>query len=328
MCKISIIVPIYNVENYLYRCIYSVRNQSFIDFDFILVDDGATDNSGLYSDRYALSDDRAIVIHQKNGGLSSARNTGIDWALICSSSEWVSFIDSDDWIHKNYLEILYNISICNECELSTCNVFFTKGKDFEENISLSKTDVLSPEEFYCKDTFLSISACEKLIKKHLIEANRFPNGLLHEDVFFTYKLVFKANKIAVSRNELYAYYGAPNSIMRRNWSPKRLIVFEGLQEQLSFYQKNGLSRASKRCILLIAETYCDQISQIEKEISNNVLDNLSFIHLLRQKLKMHIRKYRKYAGITIKKYPYFYTIAYPSFSKLFWAIDAQINKFR
>ena len=107
MPKISVIVPIYNVEKYLRRCVDSILNQTFSDFELILVDDGSPDNCGKICDEYAVKDRRIVVIHQKNGGLSTARNAGIDWAFVNSNSQYLSFIDRDDWVHPDFLEFLY-----------------------------------------------------------------------------------------------------------------------------------------------------------------------------------------------------------------------------
>ena len=108
MPVISVIVPVYNVEKYLHRCVDSILAQTFTDFELILVDDGSPDNCGKICDEYAEKDSRIHVIHKVNGGLSDARNAGLDWAFANSNSEWVTFIDSDDWVDKYYLEYLYN----------------------------------------------------------------------------------------------------------------------------------------------------------------------------------------------------------------------------
>ena len=107
MPKISVIVPIYKVEKYLNRCVDSILHQTFTDFELILVDDGSPDNCGKMCDEYAEKDSRVVVIHKKNGGLSDARNKGLDWVFANSNSEYVVFIDSDDYIDERYLELLY-----------------------------------------------------------------------------------------------------------------------------------------------------------------------------------------------------------------------------
>ena len=107
MPEISVIVPVYKVEQFIHRCVDSILLQSFYDFELILVDDGSPDQCGAICDAYAAADNRIHVIHQKNGGLSAARNTGIDYVMANSKSHWLTFVDSDDWLHPDFLKVLY-----------------------------------------------------------------------------------------------------------------------------------------------------------------------------------------------------------------------------
>lgn len=324
MSKISVIIPVYNVEQFLDRCIKSIRKQSYLDFELIIVDDGAQDNSGRICDDYIKNDNRIIVIHKKNGGLSDARNAGLNWTYTNNKSSWITFIDSDDWVHPNYLSTLYFSNIKNNTLISSCETFFTKGSDFN-NIDLDvKEEVLEPEEFYTNYCNTSIHAWGKLYSKELLESIRFPFGLIHEDVFFTYKAIFKSNSVSVIQNELYAYFSSPGSIMRKSWNPERLAVFIGYDEQLSYFNNNNYTNAYKRCVEIIAETYCDQMSQIQREESGNKKNYL----LLRKRLRCHLKKYKKATDFSIRNYPYFYSNAYPIYSYLFWLIDSQFNKIR
>ena len=120
-CLISIIVPVYKVEKYIHRCVDSILAQTFTDFELILVDDGSPDNCGIICDEYALKDNRIHVIHKENGGLSDARNAGIDWAFENSNSEWITFIDSDDWVHPKCLEALVRAAQIYGTEIAICN---------------------------------------------------------------------------------------------------------------------------------------------------------------------------------------------------------------
>ena len=131
MAQISIIVPVYKVEPYLRRCVDSILNQSFLDFDLILVDDGSPDTCGVICDEYAAKDSRVHVIHQKNGGLSAARNAGIDWAFAHSDSSWLTFVDSDDWIHPQMLEALHNAVRKDDTSVAVCGYQETSGEDPE-----------------------------------------------------------------------------------------------------------------------------------------------------------------------------------------------------
>ena len=121
MANISVIVPVYKVEAFLSRCVESILAQTYRDFELILVDDGSPDNCGVLCDGYALRDSRVHVIHQENGGLSAARNTGIDWVFANSVSRWIAFVDSDDWVHPDFLKVLYETAEKTLCKLSVCD---------------------------------------------------------------------------------------------------------------------------------------------------------------------------------------------------------------
>ena len=118
MAAISVIVPVYKVERYLKRCVDSILDQTFRDFELILVDDGSPDRCGEICEKYAEKDKRIVVLHRENGGLSAARNTGLDWIFANSNSTYVTFIDSDDWVHPQYLEILSRVIESNNVAVS------------------------------------------------------------------------------------------------------------------------------------------------------------------------------------------------------------------
>ena len=139
MAKISIIIPIYKVENYLIRCVDSVLAQSFSDYEIILVDDGSPDTCGKMCDELALQIEstkckEVIVIHQNNGGLSAARNSGIEWAIKCSDSDWIAFIDSDDYVHIDYLKALYDSANDNKSDLAICDFVRVDNQDISIDI--------------------------------------------------------------------------------------------------------------------------------------------------------------------------------------------------
>ena len=328
MSNISIIVPVFQVESYLCRCIDSILNQFYTDYELILVDDGSVDCSSIICERYACVDKRIIVIHKTNGGLSDARNIGIEFSFANDTIEWVTFVDSDDWVHRSYLKMLLLSNVHNNTLLSSCETFFTKGANFDHRNLCEYEEAVDSESFYCNYSSTAIHAWGKLYKKDLLKYLRFPFGLLHEDVFFTYQAVFAANQISVIKQELYAYFGTPDSIMRKKWSPSRLAAFDGFQNQLLFFQEKGYEKCYIRCIELIAETYCDQIAQIQNELSVGIIDNKNYFRVLKRRLQKHLKQYAKVANLSIKRFPYFYAIAYPWWAKMYWIIDAQINKLR
>ena len=187
MPSISVIVPVYKVEQFLHRCVSSILAQSFTDYELILVDDGSPDACGSLCDAYAAQYGHIHVIHQKNGGLSAARNSGIDWAFANSESQWLAFIDSDDWVHPEYLEYLYRAAKETDSKISVCG-FYRTGGETGERVNLFSCEALSADDYYCNEELhegLTATAWNKLYHKSLFEILRYPVGKLHEDEFTT-----------------------------------------------------------------------------------------------------------------------------------------------
>ena len=178
---ITIIVPVYKVEPYLRRCVDSILAQTFTDFELILVDDGSPDNCGAICDEYAAQDSRIHVIHQENGGLSAARNAGIDWAFANSDSQWLAFVDSDDWVHPNYLAYLYRAVSEDGTKVSACG--YREVLDSNEIIETEDycSRVLLWEEFLLNHGLKATLAWNKLYSKDLFHELRYPDGKLYED---------------------------------------------------------------------------------------------------------------------------------------------------
>lgn len=245
MAKISVIVPVYKVEQYLNRCVDSILNQTYKDFELILVDDGSPDNSPKICDEYAIKNSRVHVIHKENGGLSDARNFGIDYALT-TDSEWITFIDSDDWVHCQYLEILYNSVIENNVLISSCgfqkvNTFVDDEKINLLNIELKKDTAENLLFDINKYELFNFSvAWGRLYKKELWKDIRFPFGRFHEDEFTTYKLLFAVDNVVCVLKELYYYYTNPNGIMESQLTIKRVKdILDSRQEKVEYvFKKN------------------------------------------------------------------------------------------
>lgn len=210
---ISIIIPVYNSEKYLDKCIDGILTQSFSDFELLLVDDGSTDRSGNLCDEYAAKDKRIRVIHKENGGPSAARNTG----SLASSGEYITFVDSDDYIDDDYLEILYNSLISNAADIST--ILITEIEEDEVPVKHTgdyDTIVLNGHEailnlLYQKD--LDTYTYGMLFKRQIILDNPFPVGRYHEDDFTTFKYFEDAEKIVVNKCIKYYYVQHASSIM-------------------------------------------------------------------------------------------------------------------
>lgn len=243
MAAISVIVPVYKVEPYIHRCVDSILAQTFQDFELILVDDGSPDSCDSICDSYAVKDHRIHVIHQKNGGLSAARNTGIDWVFENSDSQWLTFVDSDDWIHEKYLESLLEAARQNDCQMSACYAYRTGGADFPEEM-LDVKQCVSANDYYCGEVSGNVgsTAWGKLYARELFETLRYPVGKLHEDEFTTYKAVYQSGKVAVVPAHMYAYYQNPAGIIRSKWNPRRMDGIQAVEEQFVFAKKNHNAR--------------------------------------------------------------------------------------
>lgn len=266
MPQVHIIVPVYKVEKFLSRCVDSIQAQTFSDWHLILVDDGSPDACPDICDAYAWQDGRIQVIHQKNGGLSAARNAGIEEALNREDCQWLTFVDSDDWLHPNYLEALYGAATKTGTLLSACEFYRSSGEQLPEFRNCSAV-VQTADDFYCADygNATETIACAKLYHRSLFQTLRYPVGKLHEDEFTTYRAVYQAGQVAFVPAKLYAYYQNPDSITGVGWSEKRMDMLEAFEEQAIFAKKENHPRLLKK----VAESYCysayDQLQQAGPE---------------------------------------------------------------
>lgn len=221
---VSIIVPVYNREQYLRECVDSVLAQTFHDWELIIVDDGSTDSSGSIADRYAASDPRIRVYHVENGGPSAARNYG----LLKSTSKYIYYLDADDAIHPLALTIMVNGITESGADIYVAWMH-RSNKPIFKDISIEKYTVITGAEaiessLYQTGKILN-SPWGKLYKRRICEANQFENGILYEDLDFFYRACGECKRIAVSQCDLYFYRDTPDSITNV-WSDKRLDVLD------------------------------------------------------------------------------------------------------
>lgn len=227
MAEISVIVPIYNVEKYLRKCIESILGQTFHNIEIILVDDGSTDKSGRICDEYADKDARVVVIHKANGGPSDARNQGIQR----SSGEYITYIDSDDYIDRRYLEILYRVIQEKGADLVLCNNTSVMGEDipeikkFDYQKIVSDAVILSKAEAYdlmLLDRETSITAWGKLYHRRLFQSVRYPKGELYEDLKVIDQIVESSQKIVYIPYDGYFYLVRRGSITHGKITPAHM----------------------------------------------------------------------------------------------------------
>lgn len=316
MPEISVIVPVYKVENFIHRCVDSILSQSFRDFELILVDDGSPDSCGAICDTYAEQDSRVHVIHQKNGGLSAARNTGIDYVMANSDSHWLVFVDSDDWVHPEYLQVLYSAAEQTLCKISACGFFRTEGESFPQEQDYA-VQSMSADDYYCGDSHGGVTAVawNKLYHRSLFKKLRYPIGKLHEDEFTTYLAVYQAKRVAVTPAQLYAYYQNPNGIMRSDWNPRRMHVLEAFELQIAFAK----AQKNQRLLNKITEQYI--YSVYEHLLKAEVV----YQKELRKKLRIALQLGEDCGCFPkCEKNLWAYEAAYPV--KLFWWLRAKFRQ--
>ncbi len=326
MPEISVIVPVYKVEMYLHRCINSILAQTFKDFELILVDDGSPDNSGIICEKYAAMDKRIHVIHQKNSGLSAARNTGINWALTYSDSQWLSFVDSDDWIHELFLEKLYIAATRKEAGAACC--LYTRvlpnGEELDNPFCEQEIEELSFDLYFSKTGmgFTPYIICTKLINKKLFTNIRFPVGKLNEDLFTTHKLLYLCSTIVRINTVMYYYYQSSQSIMRNDWKPQRLDEVEASEKLIVFMKKNRCREAEKTAFKRYLWVLESQIEQIEKQ-KNSSLRKYKCILLfkIRYLLIFHRKKV-----ISSKDSDGYFQLYFPFINWLHWTCIGVLKK--
>ncbi|MDE7264543.1 MAG: glycosyltransferase [Anaeroplasmataceae bacterium] len=244
---ISVIVPVYNVKDYLKQCVDSILSQTYQRFEIILVDDGSLDESGALCDEYAKLDSRVQVIHKENGGLSSARNAGIDVATY----DLLSFVDSDDYLEPTFLERLVQPFLeDSDVELSCCR--YVKSTETKINVEQDKYSVCAASELLNNiydDTIsnLSFVTWNKLYSKRLFESLRFPEGKIHEDEYTTYKAIYYSKKCAIILEQLYIYRIRENSIMTTSVK-RRVDCVQAIRFSIDFYKGYHEDQLMKKAI--------------------------------------------------------------------------------
>ena len=235
---ITVIIPIYNAASFLDKCISSVLSQSYPDFELLLIDDGSTDNSGEICDHYAQKDSRVKVIHKDNEGVSSARNIGLDQA----KGEWITFVDSDDWVHEDFLKKRYELAIAEDADVAYCDVELVYN---DHNEYCSTPEVDPDEDTQVNRWIISRSTYSPifLVKKILLDKHRLrylPNIRLCEDLNLILKVIMCADKMVHVKESLYYYNKRnPDSVMNNHlqYRGDLQIVYSDLIETFKKYGK-------------------------------------------------------------------------------------------
>lgn len=278
--KISVIIPVFNVENYLRQCVDSVLRQTYKNLEIILVDDGSPDRSPQICDEYAKKDKRIKVIHKKNGGLASARNAGIDIA----GGDFIGFVDSDDFIAADMYEILLDSMVSCHAQIAVC--YKTNN---ENKLQVGRGKILEMDRKNAlKKMVLGLEfgshACDKLFKADVFRQNiRFPEGKTYEDLYTIYRWVNNSEKIVLCRVNKYYYRPNPDSITSVSFSKSNMNLIYGLENlgeyfdknyrTLLKYQKMALAKSSSALLrkMIISESYDEEsIEYLTKLIKTNL----------------------------------------------------------
>lgn len=295
---LSIIIPIYNVEKYLTKCIESVINQTYKNLEIILVNDGSTDNSKDIINKYSLIDSRIKIINKKNGGLSDARNVGIEIA----KGDYIAFLDSDDWIELNMYEKLYSYIKQENADIVQCSYQEVYNEEVNNQKIKEEIKLISGKDslynLYGENHGKTVVVWNKIYKRELFNDIRFPKGKYHEDELTTYKLLYKANKIVDLNLPLVYYRQRDGSIMNSKFNIKRLDALEAFYEKLQFYRQknlNGLQQATLSQIL--SYTHICYVKVKDSNIENKT----EILKLLRKNIKKDYLLFMKNKYVSFKQ---------------------------
>lgn len=258
---ISVIVPVYNVEKYLKKCVNSITSQTYENLEILLVDDGSTDSSGQICNEFEKNDARIKVIHKKNGGLSDARNAGLDRA----KGQYYAFIDSDDYIQDNTIEIMLNAVKKNKSEISVCNMirFLEAGETVQFYCPTNHEVLYQGNQRY--KTLNQPSVCNKLFEAKLFEGIRFPKGKYYEDTFVYHEVLYRANNIVLTGTDSYWYLSREDSIVGQPQYTERYFDFiEAVYKRADFLLKHDVQPYAKEACLSLYAAIANAESNIEE----------------------------------------------------------------
>lgn len=281
--KISIIVPVYKVEQYIHKCVDSILNQTFKELEVILVDDGSPDNCGRICDEYANIDNRVVVIHKENGGQATARNAALDIAR----GEYIGFVDSDDYIEEDMYEFLYKLCTDNKCDIANCSstIYFKNRVQVNGGHELIIHNKREAMKAVTEGILYDECLWTKLIKKDLFENLRIPVGIAYEDTAFTYKLIDRAKRVCCKGESKYNYIKHDDSTMDRAIKEVKIDAVLVYEEMYRFIER----KYPELCDLVVLK------------LANNTMSVMNLI-IKQDNFKKYKDNYFKIAGILNSKF--------------------------
>lgn len=315
MNKVAVIVPVYNVREYLERCVDSLLHQKYEESTIYLIDDGSTDGSSILCDEFAKHNSNIITIHQENRGLSGARNTGIHAAIATGDFAWITFIDSDDWVDENYLSLLVKANLENDTRISVCS--YTRDPNQILIPKAGSTWLIDPIDLITKYQVEGTVAWGKLYDIAMFSNVEYPLGKLHEDEFVTYKLLDACKKISFVELPLYYYFLNQAGIMKSKWNTKRLDSLTAFEEQIEYskvtHNKLLLCHSVNKYHNGLAAQYSNVFnSSLSSKIKKSILSNLQ------DKLRTSLIINHKITPLIIQNV-WIYEVAFPGLMKtVYW----------
>lgn len=323
MPEISIIVPVYKAEAYLSACIESILNQTYTDFELILVDDGSPDRCGSLCEDYAARDSRIIVLHQENQGQAAARNHG----LRIAQGNWACFVDSDDCIHPQMVETLYRqvkegkaaISMCAMLEKENLPDDFMEKR--EASFSIHTMDEKTLTAMFDRGEYPGWVACAKLIPKKLVESYPFCPGRVYEDNEAVCRWICQGKVLAVTKEPLYFYRTNPISTTQSDFSMKKLDYLWALESILHYYRELGYEKLTQRFSGLYAEAAAGfyRIIQGEEAYGQAAKDIRKNAKRLFQKEQLPLKK---------EQMEDLLDAFHPGWMKVYWPLEGIYRTFR
>ena len=321
MPEISIIVPVYRAEKYLNACVDSILNQTYSDFELVLIEDGSPDQSGAICDEYAQKDDRVRVIHQPNQGQAAARNH----ALPMTQGKWLCYVDSDDAIHPQMLEPLHRAAEKSGAGISMCQFLEAPEppEDYEQPAEFSYTLLTMDEktltELHDRDQYPGWVACAKLIRRELVEGYPFHTGRVYEDNEAVTRWLLPAKTLAMLPTQLYFYRTNPESTTKSQFSLKRLDYLWALESMISYFQSVGFHTLAQRFVERYVEAAASACYGVRNELkrperANGILADVQRF-LRRENLKLTRRE-----RLSLLE------AAHPNAMGRFWSVAEKVRK--
>ena len=321
MPEISIIVPVYRAEKYLNACVDSILNQTYSDFELVLIEDGSPDQSGAICDEYAQKDDRVRVIHQPNQGQAAARNH----ALPMTQGKWLCYVDSDDAIHPQMLEQLHRAAEKSGAGISMCQFLEAPEppEDYEQPAEFSYTLLTMDEktltELHDRDQYPGWVACAKLIRRELVEGYPFHTGRVYEDNEAVTRWLLPAKTLAMLPTQLYFYRTNPESTTKSQFSLKRLDYLWALESMISYFQSVGFHTLAQRFVERYVEAAASACYGVRNELkrperANGILADVQRF-LRRENLKLTRRE-----RLSLLE------AAHPNAMGRFWSVAEKVRK--